>query len=168
MSRRRRPSSNPSQSNACSSATIPTARRIDCSIHEIDHAKAEEKRNTDTTNDEEASTSASNDTANVPEEVHSDGETQTDGDTIVVEIDHPRRSSRETQPPARYSKEFAIARIAVSDYDEPQTLKEALARPDAKQWEQAAQTEYDSILENGTWEVVDKFQVSTSTKLSPP
>jgi transposase InsO family protein len=76
------------------------------------------------------------------------GEAQTDGDTVVVEIKQPRRSRRESRPPTRYGEEFTVARIAVSDYDEPQDLQEVLARPDAKQWEQAAQMEYDSILEN--------------------
>jgi hypothetical protein len=70
----------------------------------------------------------------------------TDDNTIVVETDQPRRSSRETRPPTRFAEEFAIAKMAVSNYDEPQTLREALSRPDAKQWEKAAHTEYDSIL----------------------
>lgn len=69
---------------------------------------------------------------------------QTDGDTIVVEIDHPRRSSRETRQPERYNADFA----------------------DGKQWEKAAQTEFDSIIENKTWEIVDKFKELTTMKHS--
>ena len=45
--------------------------------------------------------------------------------------------------------------MVVSNYEEPQTLQEAQSLPDAKQWEQAAQTEYDSILQNKTWEIID-------------
>jgi len=76
-------------------------------------------------------------------------------DMIVVETHHPRRSTREMRPPTRFSEEFATAKLAFSNHDEPQTFKEALSRPDGKQWEKAALTEYESILRNQTWEIVD-------------
>lgn len=39
---------------------------------------------------------------------------------------------------------------------EPHTRKTALASTECNQWEQAMQEEYDSLLENKTWEVVDR------------
>ena len=39
---------------------------------------------------------------------------------------------------------------------EPNTRKAALASPERKQWEQAMQEEYDSLLENQTWKIVDR------------
>jgi hypothetical protein len=39
---------------------------------------------------------------------------------------------------------------------EPQNRKTALASSERKQWEQAMQEEYNSLLENKTWEVVDR------------
>ena len=61
-------------------------------------------------------------------EVKSNNETaELDDSMIVVEIDYPRHSARESRPPARFSEEFATARLAISNYDEPQTLQEALS-----------------------------------------
>lgn len=36
---------------------------------------------------------------------------------------------------------------------EPQSYAEALSRPDHKEWEKAIKLEYDSLIENGTWEL---------------
>ena len=38
---------------------------------------------------------------------------------------------------------------------EPITLKEALVSPNAKEWQEAADLEYESLLENETWDLVD-------------
>ena len=43
----------------------------------------------------------------------------------------------------------------MTNIDEPQTLREALTRADSSQWEQAAQLEYESIIKNDTWTLVD-------------
>jgi hypothetical protein len=39
-------------------------------------------------------------------------------------------------------------------YDNPQTLAEAMARPDAPKWLEAVQSELTSLNQNGTWEIV--------------
>ena len=39
---------------------------------------------------------------------------------------------------------------------EPQTRKDAMASTEWKQWERAMQEEYNSLLENQTWEIVDR------------
>lgn len=46
-----------------------------------------------------------------------------------------------------------IRHAATSD---PLTYKEAMARPDAKQWEIAMQEELKSQMENGTWILVER------------
>lgn len=38
---------------------------------------------------------------------------------------------------------------------EPTTYKEILSRPDKELWFQAMQKEYNSLISNGTWEIVD-------------
>ncbi|GJQ69806.1 hypothetical protein Trydic_g23161 [Trypoxylus dichotomus] len=37
----------------------------------------------------------------------------------------------------------------------PMTLKEALSRPDKREWQKAIQEEYESLLQNNTWELVN-------------
>jgi hypothetical protein len=84
-------------------------------------------------------------------------DTSDDGDAIDDDTesqDKPaerhRRSSRKKTIPSRYG----FARLAASE-DEPYTFDEARSRSDGKQWEQAAQDEYDSIIKNKTWTLVD-------------
>ena len=38
---------------------------------------------------------------------------------------------------------------------EPSTLKEAMMSPEAKEWQEAADLEYESLLENETWDLID-------------
>jgi hypothetical protein len=40
--------------------------------------------------------------------------------------------------------------------DTPKTIVEAFASPDADDWKEAVRSEMDSILSNGTWELVDR------------
>lgn len=130
-------SSSQRRSNAPSSATMAAARGTGYSIpiEYISGDVEDEPSFTDPPTEEEIEPPFAEDNAIA----------QTDGDTIVVEIDHPpRRSTRETRKPERYGADIA----------------------DGKQWETAAQTEYDSILKNKTWDVVDKSPESTSTRHS--
>jgi transposase InsO family protein len=53
----------------------------------------------------------------------------------------------------RSAFERAFAAVGRTQAD-PQTLKEALSRPDAEEWIAACEKEMDSLLENGTWELV--------------
>ncbi|CAK6974377.1 Retrovirus-related Pol polyprotein from transposon TNT 1-94 [Scomber scombrus] len=71
-----------------------------------------------------------------------------------------RESSRIRKPPKRYGyDEFAdkvtdhIANVCC--VTEPSTLKEALMSPNAKEWQEAADSEYESLLENETWDLLD-------------
>lgn len=76
----------------------------------------------------------------------------------------PRRSTRKTAgvPPMRYVDEFAghskvteVTHAALcAAIDEPSSLQEALDSKHAAQWKAAADSEYQSLMENQTWELV--------------
>ena len=40
--------------------------------------------------------------------------------------------------------------------DTPRTIEEAYSSPDADYWKEAVRSEMDSIMSNGTWEVVER------------
>ncbi len=70
-----------------------------------------------------------------------------------------RRSSRENkgQPAVRFDDEFAEAAhfaYNVGQIAEPKTFREALNGEHSKEWKKAADAEYASLMENGTWELV--------------
>jgi hypothetical protein len=62
----------------------------------------------------------------------------------------------------RKSKRRRVAKSFGDDYiiylvdDTPKTIEEAYSSPDADLWKEAVQSEMDSIMSNGTWEVVDR------------
>ena len=75
----------------------------------------------------------------------------------------PAVSLRETADKGKITMEEAskptICMMSVSAYSlgpEPHNRKTALASTEGSQWEQAMQEEYNSLLENKTWEVVDR------------
>jgi len=39
--------------------------------------------------------------------------------------------------------------------DNPNSYKEAVARPESNEWKQAIKDEYDGLIEMGTWKLVD-------------
>ena len=65
-----------------------------------------------------------------------------------------RRSTRERRSPQRYSDYVHLA-VAAAASGEPQTYEQALDQPDAEQWKEAMQSEYDSIVRNRTWTLVN-------------
>jgi len=62
----------------------------------------------------------------------------------------PRRSKR-----ARTEKSFGDDFVIYLADDTPSTLSDAYASPEAAYWKEAVQSEMDSILCNGTWEITD-------------
>ena len=76
-----------------------------------------------------------------------------------------RRSVRQRQPPTRYgineyadmAKEdlFHHSAYNVCQISEPQSIEETLKSKYAKEWKAAADTEYDSLIVNETWELVE-------------
>ena len=71
-----------------------------------------------------------------------------------------RRSERERRPCIRYgideyaNKAFHIAYQA-AEIEEPATIKEALTSDYSAEWKAAADSEYCSLMENDTWDLVD-------------
>ncbi|XP_018403755.1 PREDICTED: retrovirus-related Pol polyprotein from transposon TNT 1-94 [Cyphomyrmex costatus] len=63
-----------------------------------------------------------------------------------------RRSNRVPKP-KNFSDFIVYKAVVISD--DPETVKEATKRPDRKLWIEAMQREYDSLLENKTWDLVD-------------
>ena len=62
-----------------------------------------------------------------------------------------RRSKRQ-----RVAKSFGEDFIIYLVDDTPTTVSEAYSSPDSDMWKEAVQSEMDSIMSNGTWEVVDR------------
>jgi hypothetical protein len=68
-------------------------------------------------------------------------------DDIVV----TRKSQRQ-----RVAKSFGDDYIVYLVDDTPTTIEHAYSTPDADLWKEAVRSEMDSIMSNGTWEVVDR------------
>jgi hypothetical protein len=67
-------------------------------------------------------------------------------DTIVT-----RKSKRQ-----RVAKSFGNDFIVYLVEDTPTTISEAYSSPDADLWKEAVRSEMESIMSNGTWEVIDR------------
>ena len=78
----------------------------------------------------------------------------------------PGRPVRHRQPPVRYGlDEYADTAMSsstvnhlayhVSEIKEPLTIEEALASDQAHAWKEAADSEYTSLIENETWDLVE-------------
>ena len=72
-----------------------------------------------------------------------------------------RRSGRTRRPPNKWWPTQAHANARVAQCDEPTTSKEAMERPDGKEWQSAMREEYESLVKNKTWELVDLPQGRT-------
>jgi len=70
----------------------------------------------------------------------------------LQEVETLRRSNRVPKP--KNFSDYVLYKAAVIS-DDPETVKEAIRRPDRKLWMEAMQSEYDSLLENKTWDLVD-------------
>ena len=72
----------------------------------------------------------------------------------------PRRSERVKKPTVRYGiDEYAdvVYHVALhaAEVEEPSTIEEALTSNNSEEWKAAADSEYRSLIENKTWELVD-------------
>jgi transposase InsO family protein len=81
------------------------------------------------------------------------------------------RSSRVSKPPAKYpapevpvshdpgednEEDFQQGDFAASaSVSEPRTFRQAMSSPDSDKWSEAATLEYNTLVENGTWEIVE-------------
>ncbi|KAL0399834.1 UNVERIFIED_CONTAM: hypothetical protein Sradi_2326700 [Sesamum radiatum] len=69
---------------------------------------------------------------------------------IHEESDEPRRSKS-----ARVVKDFGSDFVTYNIEDNPITFKDVMASSEAKQWKKAFKSKMDSIVSNGTLELVD-------------
>ena len=94
---------------------------------------------------------------------HEFGETLENNDEIV-HFDQPLEGNNEKDDNevTRKSKRQRTAKSFGDDFivylvdDTPRTIAEAYGSPDADYWKEAIKSEMDSIMYNGTWEVVDR------------
>ena len=94
------------------------------------------------------------------------GDDDSDRQTEVNQPEEPRRSERQRQPPVRFgydeyadtmSVEHQVHHVAynVCQITEPRTMEEALTSEYSKEWKAAADSEYKSLIENETWDLVE-------------
>src|SRR5687768_13712678 len=75
-------------------------------------------------------------------------------------VENPEEDDNEAA--LRKSKRQRIAKSFGDDFivylvdDTPRTIEEAYSSPDADYWKEAVRSEMDSIMSNGTWEVVER------------
>ena len=89
-----------------------------------------------------------------------------DRQTEVNQTEESRRSERQRQPPVRFgydeyadtmTVEHEVHHVAynVCQIIEPRTMEEALTSEYSKEWKAAADSEYKSLMENETWDLVE-------------
>ena len=87
-------------------------------------------------------------------------ESETQADEVPVDTT-VRTSDRIRRTPRRFGYDEYVDTVAVDHHanmcsvTEPITLKEAMVSPNAKEWQEAADLEYESLLENERWDLVD-------------
>jgi len=71
----------------------------------------------------------------------------------------PNRSDTASPDPLNISEEpfeNSINNILINMFqDNPNSYKEAMARPESNEWKQAIKDEYDGLIEMGTWKLVN-------------
>jgi hypothetical protein len=83
-------------------------------------------------------------------------------ENIVADESHENIPEEDNGIVTRKSKRRRVAKSFGDDYiiylvdDTPKTIEEAYSSSDANLWKEAVQSEMDSIMSNGTWEVVDR------------
>ena len=78
----------------------------------------------------------------------SDSSEATEEDVVV-----PRRTTR-VNAPVRYTDTGLVAHALAADVQEPRNWQEAMQSQQADEWRKAADTEYKSLMEHRTWELV--------------
>lgn len=64
--------------------------------------------------------------------------------------------AEQVHPEVRRSERIAKRSCMLVDtHPDPESYQEAMKRPDADEWKMAIQAEYDSLIENNTWELAD-------------
>ena len=66
------------------------------------------------------------------------------------------RESRNRRPPERYGLPYTFNITKEENVQEPKSYNEAVNSPHAENWRKAMQAEYDSLMDNDTWTLVDE------------
>ena len=99
----------------------------------------------------------------IPAESHETVEEETESQETenTVSEQYACRSDRARNPPDRFgdwvSYTAACEHFAynVCQVPEPKTIDEAMSGPHAKEWREAAESEYQSLMENDTWDLME-------------
>lgn len=79
-------------------------------------------------------------------------------DVLLPSRQHSVRSTRGV-PPVRYGDfDYSLYSHGQKILDEPSSYEEAMASPNRLKWQAAMQAEYDSLLSNGVWRLVERPQ----------
>ena len=88
-----------------------------------------------------------------PEETIEEAEGTVDDPGNSVSTNELRRSTRQTKPPERLG-EWLYNCSTNEESNDPRTVKEALASPDAEKWKQAMNLEMEAMQSNNVWSLV--------------
>ena len=66
------------------------------------------------------------------------------------------RESRNRRPPERYGLSYTFNITKEENIQEPKSYNEAIRSPHAENWRKAMQAEYESLMDNNTWTLVDE------------
>ena len=80
---------------------------------------------------------------------------ETEGNPQQKKIPLPRES-RNRYPPERYELSYTFDMTKEENVKEPKSYNEAVNSPQAEDWRKAMQAEYDSLMNNNTWTLVDE------------
>ena len=80
---------------------------------------------------------------------------ETEGNPEEEKIPLPRES-RNRRPPERYGLSYTFSMTKEENVKEPKSYNEAVNSPQAEDWRKAMQAEYDSLMNNNTWTLVDE------------
>ena len=80
---------------------------------------------------------------------------EVEGDPDEDEVPLPR-GSRNRRPPERYGLPYTFNTTKEEDVRQTKSYNEAVNSPQAEDWRKAMQTEYDSLMGNNTWTLVNE------------
>ncbi|CAB4034655.1 Hypothetical predicted protein [Paramuricea clavata] len=66
------------------------------------------------------------------------------------------RESRNRRPPERYGLPYTFNITKEENIQEPKSYNDAIRSPHAENWRKAMQAEYESLMDNNTWTLVDE------------
>ena len=84
---------------------------------------------------------------------------ETHEDTFMQKVQN-LNPQREIRPPVRFDEELYAADDLTADINEPRNVSEACKNEYCVQWKEATDAEYNSLIENDTWELVPLFHVA--------